>query len=217
MEEILASIRRILKEEDGTPRPEPEDADDDLLVLDSSMIATQPDIAAATALPVDTGLLAAHHSVPVTSYHEPLHFTGETTPAEPLPQWVAEADLSESHISAPEPEVAQTPAPAHTAPQSAPALEPDPEEEFMEDHVQSPDGLVSDAATSAIANTIGTLVRSISTERAVSVSRGGITIEDIVREEIKPVLKAWLDTHLPTLVERIVRAEIGRVIDRTQA
>ena len=38
-----------------------------------------------------------------------------------------------------------------------------------------------------------------------------------MREEIKPVLKAWLDTHLPTLVERIVRAEIGRVIDRSQA
>ena len=34
---------------------------------------------------------------------------------------------------------------------------------------------------------------------------------------VKPVLKAWLDTHLPPLVERIVRAEIERVIDRTQA
>jgi cell pole-organizing protein PopZ len=216
MEEILASIRRILKEEDIAPRPEPEDEDDDLLVLDSSMIAAS-NIAAATALPVDTGLLAAHHSGPDTSYHEPLHFTGETAPAEPLPEWVAQAGLSESHISAPEPEVAESPAPAHSTSRSVPAPEPDPEEEFMEDHVQSPDGLVSDAATIAIANTIGTLVRSISTERAVSVSRGGITIEDIVREEIKPVLKAWLDTHLPTLVERIVRAEIGRVIDRTQA
>ena len=73
------------------------------------------------------------------------------------------------------------------------------------------------AARSDIANSVGALVHSISHERAVSVSRGGVTIEDIVREEIKPVLKAWLDTHLPSLVERIVRAEIGRVIDRTQA
>ena len=30
------------------------------------------------------------------------------------------------------------------------------------------------------------------------------------------MLKAWLDAHLPSLVERIVRAEIERVIDRTK-
>jgi cell pole-organizing protein PopZ len=30
------------------------------------------------------------------------------------------------------------------------------------------------------------------------------------------MLKAWLDSHLPALVERIVRAEIERVVDRTQ-
>jgi cell pole-organizing protein PopZ len=90
-------------------------------------------------------------------------------------------------------------------------------ENTVEDQVQLPEGLVSKVARNEIANTVGALVHSISQERAVSVSRGGVTIEDIVREEIKPVLKAWLDTHLPTLVERIVRAEIGRVIDRTQA
>jgi cell pole-organizing protein PopZ len=48
------------------------------------------------------------------------------------------------------------------------------------------------------------------------VTRGGLTIEDIVREEIKPILKSWLDSHLPTLVERIVRSEIERLVDRTQ-
>jgi len=85
----------------------------------------------------------------------------------------------------------------------------------MEDNVQIPKGLVGDDATNSIANTIGSLVHSISNERAVAVSRGGITIEDLVREEIKPVLKAWLDTQLPSLVERVVRAEIKRVIDRT--
>jgi cell pole-organizing protein PopZ len=37
-----------------------------------------------------------------------------------------------------------------------------------------------------------------------------------VREEIKPVLKAWLDTHLPTLVERIVRTEIERVVEQSK-
>jgi cell pole-organizing protein PopZ len=67
-----------------------------------------------------------------------------------------------------------------------------------------------------VANTIGSLVRNISSERAAAVTRGGLTIEDIVREEIKPILKSWLDSHLPTLVERIVRSEIERLVDRTQ-
>jgi cell pole-organizing protein PopZ len=30
------------------------------------------------------------------------------------------------------------------------------------------------------------------------------------------MLKSWLDSHLPLLVERIVRAEIERVVERTQ-
>ena len=67
----------------------------------------------------------------------------------------------------------------------------------MDEHVHPPESLVSEAARNDIANSVGALVNSISHERAVSVSRGGITIEDIVREEIKPVLKAWLDFHLP--------------------
>ena len=43
---------------------------------------------------------------------------------------------------------------------------------------------------------------------------GRPTIEDIVREEIRPLLKHWLDTNLPPLVERLVRAEIERVVGR---
>ena len=52
--------------------------------------------------------------------------------------------------------------------------------------------------------------RSASTQ----VYSGGPTIEDIVREELRPMLKAWLDSNLPPLVERLVRAEIERVVGR---
>jgi cell pole-organizing protein PopZ len=37
------------------------------------------------------------------------------------------------------------------------------------------------------------------------------TLEDLVREMLKPMLKAWLDDNLPNMVERMVRAEIERV------
>ena len=37
------------------------------------------------------------------------------------------------------------------------------------------------------------------------------TLEDLVREMLRPMLKVWLDDNLPRLVERLVRAEIERV------
>jgi cell pole-organizing protein PopZ len=48
----------------------------------------------------------------------------------------------------------------------------------------------------------------------VPTHRGGPTIEEIVREEIRPALKQWLDANLPPMVERLVRAEIERVVGR---
>ena len=38
-----------------------------------------------------------------------------------------------------------------------------------------------------------------------------VSAEDLVKEMLRPMLKAWLDDNLPTLVERLVRAEIERV------
>jgi cell pole-organizing protein PopZ len=48
----------------------------------------------------------------------------------------------------------------------------------------------------------------------VRVHSGGPTLEDVVRAEIRPLLKTWLDVNLPPLVERLVRAEIERVVGR---
>jgi len=43
------------------------------------------------------------------------------------------------------------------------------------------------------------------------VSNTGRTLEDLVTEMLRPILKSWLDDHLPGLVERIVKADIERV------
>ncbi len=51
-------------------------------------------------------------------------------------------------------------------------------------------------------------------ERGTLVRSGGPTIEDLVREELRPLLKQWLDTNLPPMVERLVRTEIERVVGR---
>lgn len=37
------------------------------------------------------------------------------------------------------------------------------------------------------------------------------TVEDLVKEILRPMLKSWLDENLPHLVERLVRQEIERI------
>src|SRR5271168_874202 len=76
MEEILASIRRILKEDEGTHVSMDED-DGDVLLLDASMIAAPANILTATELhSADTGVIA-HDAEPGTADHEPVHFSSE--------------------------------------------------------------------------------------------------------------------------------------------
>jgi cell pole-organizing protein PopZ len=45
----------------------------------------------------------------------------------------------------------------------------------------------------------------------VGLGNGAMTLEDIVRTEMRPILKAWLDENLPPLVERLVQKEIKRI------
>lgn len=94
------------------------------------------------------------------------------------------------------------------------SLEPDEDEQpSVADHIQPPEGLIDERVTSEVVNSIGCLLHSIGTENSAEIGRPGLTIEDMVREQLKPMLKAWLETHLPGLVERVVRAEINRLTD----
>ena len=74
--------------------------------------------------------------------------------------------------------------------------------------------LVSPAAAGAASGSVEMLMRTLARERTTATHRGGPTIEDLVREEMRPLLREWLDTHLPPLVERLVRTEIERVVNR---
>ena len=67
------------------------------------------------------------------------------------------------------------------------------------------EGILSTQASSAITNAFGALTR----ERDVGVGTG-TTLEDIVAQMMKPMLAAWLDEHLPEIVERVVQQEVER-------
>ena len=98
-------------------------------------------------------------------------------------------------------------APAKAPAQEPPVLRPEPPPA----HDASLLGPESEAAAAA---SVGTLLRTLTAERTTEVHRGGPTIEDLVREGIRPLLKSWLDVHLPPLVERAVRQEIERIVGR---
>jgi uncharacterized protein len=68
------------------------------------------------------------------------------------------------------------------------------------------DGILSSQATSAVTNAFGMLQR----ERDVSVGGTGVQLEDIVTQLMKPMLAAWLEEHLPEIVERVVQQEVER-------
>lgn len=53
----------------------------------------------------------------------------------------------------------------------------------------------------------------ISSDTVVS-SAGGMTIENMVRAEVREMVRTWLDAHLPSMVEILVRSEIAKLRPR---
>jgi uncharacterized protein len=88
----------------------------------------------------------------------------------------------------PEPFLEPPPQPA------ARASRPEPETEF----------LVSPATDASVSGAFNLLAHTVLTQNAR-------TLEDLVKEMLRPMLKSWLDDNLPAVVERLVRAEIERV------
>lgn len=76
-------------------------------------------------------------------------------------------------------------------------------------HSDDYDRLLTNSAENAAVSAFSSLARKTAVER-----HGGVTIEDIVREEIKPMLRQWLDRNLPDLVEKLVQKELERVSSR---
>ncbi|MBX9844186.1 MAG: DUF2497 domain-containing protein, partial [Xanthobacteraceae bacterium] len=83
-------------------------------------------------------------------------------------------------------------------PPRAPAPPPPP----AADPAEHP--LLSNSTTAAVDSAFNTLAQTVLVQNAR-------TLEDLVREMLRPLLKSWLDDNLPGMVERIVRAEIERV------
>jgi cell pole-organizing protein PopZ len=65
-------------------------------------------------------------------------------------------------------------------------------------------GLMSSSTSAMVDSAFNSLAQTVLVQNAR-------TLEDLVKEMLRPMLKTWLDDNLPGLVERLVRAEIERV------
>ena len=215
MEEILASIRRIIADDDAKPAAAGK-AD--------APVAKPPAAAAPPAKPAKmTGIppsaIAAKPASPPPS----------PAPAATNSQDDIDAMLASLDAATTEEEV--RPAPADDVfeltddmalPDPAPAafqkVEPQDDLEFAETTRPLPVApeppafqsaapaaqILSHSTVSAVESAFNSLANTV-------LSNNARTLEDIVKDMLRPMLKSWLDDNLPGLVERIVKAEIERV------
>jgi uncharacterized protein len=90
-------------------------------------------------------------------------------------------------------------------PEESPQRVPPLMQEPLRRHTAADDqALLSSFTTAAVDSAFNTLAHTVLVQNAR-------TLEDLVREMLRPMLKTWLDDNLPGMVERLVRAEIERV------
>jgi cell pole-organizing protein PopZ len=89
------------------------------------------------------------------------------------------------------------------------------EDDMRFDPPQTGDTLLSRTSTAVSASSFAALSDFHDPEpprQSAPVPSGdGLTVEALVRETLKPILKDWLDRNLPPMVEELVRQEIERV------
>ena len=113
---------------------------------------------------------------------------------------------------------------AESEPESRAALQPlppppDPEEDVLELSNPLPaddDGLISQNVTAATRSSLATLAAMRQQQpKHFEPQQGDGPLEAVVREMLRPMLKEWLDTRLPEMVEDMVAKEIARITGKS--
>jgi uncharacterized protein len=241
MEEILASIRRIIADDEAKPasadKPANDKAANDKAAPEKPVVAAAP-----VAKPVVKDV-----PPPVTpAAAKPMAPAAKPAPAPPaktnsqddIDAMLASLDeaTQEAEVRAPQPDgdvfeltddmALPDPAPAPTPKPPLPTfqkVEPEDDIEFTEAAKPPPplqsrkpayesttgssfgqQSILSHTTMNAVESAFNSLANTV-------LSNNARTLEDLVKEMLRPMLKSWLDDNLPGLVERIVKAEIERV------
>lgn len=149
---------------------------------------------------------------------------GDKKPAEAAPAAADDVlDLTQmvkddGTVTSVEPPAAAAPPPTASPPPPPP---PPPKKPASKKPMETPatekGDLVSEEAASAAAAALQPIVES--TQKDLSIPRvaspelrNGNTVEDLMLEALRPMLKSWLDENLPMIVQKIVEKEVKRII-----
>lgn len=198
IEEILASIRQIISEDDPKKEegavaepvpqgsaPEPEPAIDE----------SPADILAALSQTVDD----APADEPVAAE------TSEDDVFELVDRVIAD----ETEPVAPEPEPVAPPPPPPPPPVAAapePVAPPAPPAPVADD---TP--IFTEQAATATLGAFSKLSETVLLERQRAIAGSNVTLEDIVKELLQPLLRQWIDQNVPGIVDRLVREELEKL------
>jgi cell pole-organizing protein PopZ len=228
MEEILASIRRIIADDEAKPP------------ADKAAAAPEPARADKPAAPAPKPVMSdippskIPAAVPAKATAPPAPAPAAKNDQDDIDALLAGLDETTSpeeiRPAQPEPEVLELTddmavAPPTSAPSAAPAsfrkVEPQDDIEFIDaarraaPRAPAYEAPAFDAAATRQAilsqNTVNSVESAFNALASTVLSNNARTLEDLVKEMLRPMLKAWLDDNLPALVERIVKAEIERV------
>jgi cell pole-organizing protein PopZ len=232
MDDILASIRRIMLDEQARLQDSPgalayaagrapAASADPVLILDSSMVVEDRSADKFSVSPVrETGIMAStEHDDTSREPQGPVEAEWVSDANDPIRPKAVPTDAVTAESAMPAAREAEGPAQA-TVPgiTGMVAVDAAPARPQIIMSAQAIEALMAPAAAAAAAASVESLLRRLSEERLAATPPSAPqspTIEAVVREELRPFLKVWLDQHLPSMVERLVRAEITRLIERT--
>jgi cell pole-organizing protein PopZ len=215
MEEILASIRRIIADDDALPlarRPGP-------ALVSREVPPNAPPAANAERPPVNlvtfpsafnSESAAAPPAGTDDDLPEPEAQAPEDAEASPFPmqsEGQGAGDQPALHDFRSHPSFGDElpPGAGQTEPYRSPAPPaPEPSPPRRETHGREAAPLVSPTTDASVASSFQTLATSMFLHDSDLLAR-------TTREMLRPMLKQWLDDNLPVIVERLVRAEIERV------
>lgn len=213
MEEILASIRRIISEdgdEETAAAPEAEaEAAPDAVEEPEAVAEPDPEPEPAEEPAAEEDVLELTDEVQDDGTVVNLN-TGEAVEDEETPEEFVEAlELDEEEEDVELEMVDAVEEPAEPEPEPAPVVQEQPAEVLA---AEAADRLVSEDPAMNSVTSLSALAAAVDTHRrAVDPSIGPRTIEDLVKDVMRPMIREWLDDNLPSLVERMVGREIERL------
>ncbi len=204
IEEILASIRQIISDDDET-RP-----------------AGEIEAPADEAFDIPLNQPTEKEDAPRDSFADVLDLTEEVGKTDDNV-----FDLSDDHFDIPQSEPVLSPEPDPrdsdldlSAPPEPPVRKPtidlsaDSSTGFSAGGQSDIDALFSTPAAEATTEAFSRLLGNIPVEREENkrlYADGRITLEDIAKDLLRPILRQWIDDHVPALVERLVEKELEKL------